>query len=168
MRIHFYYQCIQCWIHLTLGLFMNIQDIQELQRVNASFWLELHQERERQSFIYWRLYANFNVYSNNGWRPVRFKVMENRYRHPIYTVLQNSGLEFHEFVLPESEIPVSPTKSLQIETVTSQKARRKRCVVCGKTSFKTPKTCANASLLDPIKKSWICNLVKPYQVHSHD
>ncbi len=142
---------------------MDIQDIQELKRINAAYWLELHQERERDSFIYWRLYANFNVYSNNGWRPVRLSVMENRHRNPIYTVLQNSGLEFHEFRLPESEIPISPTKSFQIEPVTPQKPRRKPCVVCGKTSFRTPKTCANATVLDPNKKIWVCNLMTPYQ-----
>lgn len=142
---------------------MDIQDIQELIRVNASYWLELHQERERNSFIYWRLYANFNVYSNNGWRPVRLSVMENRRRCPIYTVLQNSGLEFHEFLLPESEIPDSPTKSFQIETVTQHLPRQKRCVVCGKTSFRTPKTCTNATVLDPVKKTWVCNLMTPYQ-----
>lgn len=142
---------------------MDIQDIQELKRINAAYRLELHQERERDSFIYWRLYAYFNVYTKTGWSPLRLNVLEDRNRLPIYTVLQNSGLDFDEFVLPESEIPISPTKTLQIEPVTPEKPRRKPCVVCGKTSFKTPKTCANSTLLDPNQKVWVCNLMTPFQ-----
>lgn len=143
---------------------MDLQDVKELKRLDASMWLELHQERERDSFIYWRLYANFNVFAKNGWRPVRLKVLENRFRHPIFTVLQNSELDFHEFRLPLSEIPVSPAKAF-ISATSEPKAATKPpckrlCKICGKTSFKTPRRCANPQILDAKSGTWVCDLVR--------
>lgn len=141
---------------------MDLQDVKELKNVDASIRLQLYQELERKTFIYWRLYVTFQVYTNSGWRPVRLLVMENRFRHAIYTVLQNSSLEFEEFRLPNSEKPEKSWRIFNHETTdnihaTSNPCKRK-CVICHKTSFKTPRRCYNPTVLNTETGQWTCNL----------
>lgn len=141
---------------------MDMNDLKELQRVNASMQVELHQCLIRNSFIEWNLFCHVDVFASGHWRKVRFPVMSNKYRHPIFSALRDFSIPFVGFRLPAPLVGTSPVSSSpelpEVQLLSTETVDKKLCKICGKTSFKTARRCMNSQPLATAKYGWVCNL----------
>jgi hypothetical protein len=141
---------------------MDMNDLKELLRINASMQVELHQCLIRNVFVEWNLLCHVDVFASGQWRKVCFPVMSNKYRHSIFSALTANSIPFVEYRLPAPLVSTSPVSSSpelpEVQLLSTESVDKKRCKICHKTSFKTPRKCMNSELSASAKHGWVCNL----------
>lgn len=133
---------------------MDIHDIHNLQKQNAGILLTIQQEKIRNSFDVFSLYATFEILGSNSVKiiPAKVLIMQERHLFMIKTRLDMLGLSYriHTFAdtAPRSDSSGSDS-ALQYQ---------RPCTICSKTEFDNSKGCSNPHIFSPAVGDWICNL----------
>lgn len=132
---------------------MDIHDIHNLQKQNAGIMLTLCEEKIRNVFNTWSLYATFEILGSNGVKivPAKILVCQERHSFMITTRLDMLGLSYiiklHADTVTRSELSGSKPASWC----------QRSCPVCTKTDYDLSTGCSNPSVFSPAVGDWVCN-----------
>lgn len=133
---------------------MDIHDIHKLQGQHAAIMLTLCQEKVRNVFDIWSLYATFEILGSNGVKivPAKVLVLQERHSFMITTRLDMLGLSYIIKRLADT-VPRS-----ELSRSDSAVRCQRTCSICAKTNFDQSIGCSNPSVFTNAVGDWICNL----------
>ena len=133
---------------------MDIHDIHKLQGENAAIRLTLCQEKVRNEFHIWSLYATFEILGSNSEKivPAKVLVLQDRHSFMITTRLDMLGLSY--IIKPLADAVPRSELSRSVSAVRCQHT----CPICGKSNFDQATGCSNPAVYSPAVGDWICNL----------